>query len=364
MKKKLVCIFLALVMICLAACNTEKTQEAVTSPESQTPPNVLVPPEYHATIEYGEPDLITDNIGPLWAYIRFPVAGTAATDEVIAEWARSVYKYASDEVAELRKNDPDAEGEINVQFDSYLVDNRYAGILENGMFTNSHLAHPTGIVRTFNIDIKSDKMLINTDILDYSKLESILGVLRDSIAADYPDITDQFGEMDEKWLEHITIGHEGIIVVLERGMFLPGYLGTLKVTLPYDKLDNAFILDEDPEPTQPPTQTPTDPPVNPTIPIVPPQNGDIDPSKPMIALTFDDGPSRYTSQILDILERYNARATFCVVGNLVSARSDTVKRASGLGCEIIGHSWDHRDLSKLTAGEITKQLGDTSAAIE
>jgi peptidoglycan/xylan/chitin deacetylase (PgdA/CDA1 family) len=35
-----------------------------------------------------------------------------------------------------------------------------------------------------------------------------------------------------------------------------------------------------------------------------------------------------------------------------------------LGCEIIGHSWDHRDLSKLTAGEITKQLGDTSAAIE
>jgi len=84
----------------------------------------------------------------------------------------------------------------------------------------------------------------------------------------------------------------------------------------------------------------------------------------MIALTFDDGPSKYTTQVLDILEKYNARATFCVVGNLVNARKDTVKRAFDLDCEIIGHSWDHRDLSKLTVEEIESQLNDTSAVIE
>ena len=84
----------------------------------------------------------------------------------------------------------------------------------------------------------------------------------------------------------------------------------------------------------------------------------------MVALTFDDGPSKYTSQILSILEKYGARATFCVVGNLVNARKETVKRASDLGCEIIGHSWDHRDLTKLTAEEVKKELRDTSAVIE
>jgi len=84
----------------------------------------------------------------------------------------------------------------------------------------------------------------------------------------------------------------------------------------------------------------------------------------MIALTFDDGPSKYTSHVLDILEKHGARATFCVIGNLVSARKDTVKRASGLGNEIIGHSWDHRDLTKLSADEIIQEIKDTSDVIE
>jgi len=358
MKKKLVCLFLAMILVCFAACNTGKTQETVTSPGGQTPPSAIVPPEYYATVEYGEPDLITDNTGPLWAYIRFPAA-SGPTDDIIEEWARGVYKSASDEIAELRKNDPEAEGEVNVQFDSYLVDGRYAGILENGMFMSSHLAHPTSIVRTFNIDTQSGTLLANTDILDYSQIGSVLGVMRDSIMREHSETADQFGEMDETWLEHIAIGHDGIIIALERGKFLPSYLGAVKVTLPYDKLGNALILGAEPAP-----EAPAEPPKPPVIPGAPPQSGDIDPSKPMIALTFDDGPSKYTSQILDILERYGVRATFCVVGNLVNARKDTIGRASGLGCEIIGHSWDHRDLSKLTAGEIKKQLNDTSAAIE
>ena len=105
-------------------------------------------------------------------------------------------------------------------------------------------------------------------------------------------------------------------------------------------------------------------PTAPAWPAIPPGGGDIDPSKPMIALTFDDGPSKYTPQILDILERYGVRATFCVIGNLVDARKDTVKRASDLGCEIIGHSWDHRDLSRLSPEEIKRELDDTNAAIE
>ena len=41
----------------------------------------------------------------------------------------------------------------------------------------------------------------------------------------------------------------------------------------------------------------------------------IDPTKPMIALTFDDGPSEYTQRILDTLEKYGCHATFCMVGN-------------------------------------------------
>jgi len=375
MKKKLMCLFLAFMLICLADCDTVKVQKPtnhlddVTHLGDVTPPIVIMPMVYHSTIEYGEPDLITDNAGPLLAYIRFPVAGNA-TDEIIAEWAYSVYQNAKDEITELRKNDPYAEGEINIQFDSYLVDDRYAGILENGIFNNSHLAHPTGIVRTFNIDTKNETLLTNIDILDYSQTESILELMQAKITEEYPETADFLEDMDEEWLEHITIGHNGIIVVLERNAFLPGYLGTVKVTLPYDELGTAFILGveaapEPPEsPTKPPTEQPVEPTEPPTIPIIPPQSDDIDQSKPMIALTFDDGPSEYTSQVLDIFERYGCRATFCTVGNLVNARKDIVKHASDLGCEVIGHSWDHRDLTKLSVEEIKKELDDTSAVIE
>ena len=88
------------------------------------------------------------------------------------------------------------------------------------------------------------------------------------------------------------------------------------------------------------------------------------PRRPMVALTFDDGPTRYTEYILDILERHGARATFCVLGNLVERREDTVRRAVELGNEVIGHSWNHANFTILSPDAIKRQIQDTSAAIE
>lgn len=90
----------------------------------------------------------------------------------------------------------------------------------------------------------------------------------------------------------------------------------------------------------------------------------IDPSKPMIALTFDDGPSKYTADILDQLEKYGGHATFFVVGNRVSSFSKTIKRAYDLGCEIGNHSWSHPALSSISVSAMQKQISDTDKAIE
>ena len=90
----------------------------------------------------------------------------------------------------------------------------------------------------------------------------------------------------------------------------------------------------------------------------------IDPTKPMIALTFDDGPSVYTNKILDILEQYNSRATFCVLGSFAEGNYYTVLRQHEIGCEVIGHSWNHRDLTKLSEQDIRAQLIETNNTIE
>ena len=91
----------------------------------------------------------------------------------------------------------------------------------------------------------------------------------------------------------------------------------------------------------------------------------IDPNKPMVALTYDDGPStEVTNRILDKLAQYNARATFFVVGERVNKYSDCLKRAVSQHCEIGNHSYHHKDLSKSTAEEIKQEIISTNTAVE
>jgi peptidoglycan/xylan/chitin deacetylase (PgdA/CDA1 family) len=82
-----------------------------------------------------------------------------------------------------------------------------------------------------------------------------------------------------------------------------------------------------------------------------------------IALTFDDGPGEYTDWILNILSENNARATFCVQGGRIAGYAQTAQKAIAQGCEIIGHSWNHKKISRLSSAEIIKDLRDTDDAI-
>ena len=85
--------------------------------------------------------------------------------------------------------------------------------------------------------------------------------------------------------------------------------------------------------------------------------------RPLIALTFDDGPGQYTDKLLDCLEENNAHATFFMLGQLVGQYSDEVKRMVELGCEIGNHSWDHQDMLNLSIDDVIKEFGDTDQAL-
>ena len=91
----------------------------------------------------------------------------------------------------------------------------------------------------------------------------------------------------------------------------------------------------------------------------------IEPSKPMVAITLDDGPSGCTDEILDILEENpTAAVTFFSVGQRVRPWSGVIERAHRMGSEVVGHSWDHPNLTELSAEEIAWQLLETHHAIE
>lgn len=87
--------------------------------------------------------------------------------------------------------------------------------------------------------------------------------------------------------------------------------------------------------------------------------------KNSVILTFDDGPSnKYTTKILDILKKYNVKATFFVVGQRVEQRCDLVKRIVSEGHELANHSYSHPFLWKNRIKDQTEQIKKTQNAIK
>ena len=82
----------------------------------------------------------------------------------------------------------------------------------------------------------------------------------------------------------------------------------------------------------------------------------VEKNNPMIALTFDDGPNHNTSRVLDILEKYNIKATFFILGTNIEGNEKIIKRMNDLGMEIGNHMFSHKLLTKQTDNTIKKEV--------
>ena len=120
--------------------------------------------------------------------------------------------------------------------------------------------------------------------------------------------------------------------------------------------------------TPAPTATPI--PVDPNDTGIWENNADIswiDPSKPMIAFTFDDGPvgatsTSYSIRIQDALAASGQHATFFYWGNHITKGNETeIKRAFDMGFEVGNHTYSHSDLATLTP---EKMLEDVAKCAE
>lgn len=85
--------------------------------------------------------------------------------------------------------------------------------------------------------------------------------------------------------------------------------------------------------------------------------------KKLLVLTFDDGPSKYTTQLLEILKKENIKATFFVLGEKVEKNQDIIASQYEDG-HIIGiHSYKHVFFTKISDEEIREQISKTSDLI-
>ncbi|TQR14232.1 polysaccharide deacetylase family protein [Psychrobacillus soli] len=89
---------------------------------------------------------------------------------------------------------------------------------------------------------------------------------------------------------------------------------------------------------------------------------DIKTEEKVIALTFDDGPhSTYTTQILDLLAQYDAKATFFVIGERAEKMPDIILKMGQAGHEIANHTYSHP--YNITSEKLKDELEKTNEII-
>lgn len=96
---------------------------------------------------------------------------------------------------------------------------------------------------------------------------------------------------------------------------------------------------------------------------IPPRT--VDPSRPMIALTYDDGPHvKHTPEILSLLKEYGGAATFFMVGTRVELYPQIVLDIARSGSEAASHTYSHPNLNKLSGSALDFQLNQTTELVK
>ena len=84
-----------------------------------------------------------------------------------------------------------------------------------------------------------------------------------------------------------------------------------------------------------------------------------------VALTFDDGPNDVaTPQLLEVLARHEARATFFNMGNFARERPEIVRQVAAAGHLVGNHTMSHPRLSTASAARVRQEIADCNAALE
>jgi len=82
----------------------------------------------------------------------------------------------------------------------------------------------------------------------------------------------------------------------------------------------------------------------------------------VVALTFDDGPTKYTDDILEILDNYESKATFFLIGSRLKRYTPYAKQLFDKGHSIGNHSYDHTHINAMSKDRLIKSIAKSQLA--
>lgn len=299
--------------------------------------------------EYGDSVHVQDYNDQRLINITYPKTNKAILDEEIQTritYYRSTFEKASAvaSVTELP--------ELNIDYQSYIKDDRYISI-KLDVFTRIYAAQEQ--IETIIYDSENDCVISGSDVFS----EEALSLLSDMAAAhfqkNYPDECQT-----QRFAIHIApSAHNYDTFIMRKDTlvfyFAPNTLFDFAASweVPYETLSDYIDMEKEETAVFVPYQDVLNEPIK-----------HIDPNQPMVALTFDDGPThRYTEPILDCLKEYQASATFFILGSRADDCPDLLQRMVLEGNEIGNHTFSHKQLTTLSKAKIEEEIIATQESI-
>lgn len=366
-RKWTICLLALAVALGISGCGPSSTVSAAEPLMLQVGPMKPVTPERAQLI--GEKEAMIEYSAPLAFVLEYPRTTNEVINNQILEIvqgfkAEFTEKYdLKDEVAKRRLSQNDCKYFLYLDYDSYLVSDDKICVVFHETQELGQDVLPIERVHIYHFDTTTGQRITENELRKDGFLEAVSAYTIEYFTENEPYKDRIFGDYKTTLapnagrFEKFALNSEGVLLYFERYDIFPGSMGMVELLIPYSEL--AGLLNgvgiEAPPVVEEELATPVQPVENP--------GRKVDPDKPMVALTFDDGPNPvHTERILDTLEKYSAVATFFDLGSLVEAHPETVKREFALGCEIGSHSYSHKNFNTLSKEAIAEDVKMTAEA--
>ena len=345
----------------------EEPEEPVQSVKSVQP---VDPVKSERAQLIGEKEVIIEYEAPLAYVLEYPHTSNEAINNEVLEIVQGLKsefteKYdIKDEEAKRRLSQKDCNTMLYLDYDSYLVSDDKICIVFHETQEIGQI-YPIERVHIYHFDTNTGQRIKEKELRKDGFLEAVSAYTIKYFMEHEPYKDRIFGNYkttlapDAGRFEQFALNNEGVVFYFERYDIFPGSLGMVEVSIPYSELPGLLngVGVEAPPVVEEEVTTPVEP--------MEKAERKVDPAKPMIALTFDDGPNPiHTERILDTLEKHNVVATFFDLGSLVEAYPNTVKRELALGCEVGSHSYSHKNFNTLSKEAIDEDVRKTAEAFQ
>ena len=245
--------------------------------------------------------------------------------------------------------------ELNIDYQYDKSNNNYISITLTIYINSYKLQYPSWSVITYNFDGNKKEKLQLSDFFSEKELIKLKQKIKSMMLEKYQDCIivenlEQLLAQDFSNYPYFSFDQDNFYFYFPEEKLASDYHEIITISIPQSELSSTISLVSSKQQEE-------------TISISK-QQSIIDPTKPVVALTFDDGPSRYTEEILETLRRNEVCAAFFVLGNKVEDYQEVLKKSVSYHNELGNHSYNHKWLSRLPINSLKEQIEKTQQVLQ